>query len=98
MVQYSRAVHAAAEILGSAGAALLDSLPNFQGSDNVFDWVITGFESGPRAREEDEDIARHTRDLCRELGIAFWFKQHAGVHPKLLGDKLDGQKYHELPR
>lgn len=38
-------------------------------------WVITGGESGRRARPTNPAWARALRDQCREAGIAFWFKQ-----------------------
>jgi len=38
-------------------------------------WVITGGESGPRARPMHPDWARSLRDQCTAAGVAFFFKQ-----------------------
>ncbi len=47
----------------------------------AIDWVITGGESGPRARAMNPDWARALRDQCREAGIAFLFKQWGNWRP-----------------
>jgi protein gp37 len=39
------------------------------------DWIICGGESGGHAREMHPAWARHVRDQCRALGIAFFLKQ-----------------------
>lgn len=39
------------------------------------DWVICGGESGGNARMMDPAWARHLRDECKELGVAFFMKQ-----------------------
>lgn len=39
------------------------------------DWVIVGGESGAKARPMNPKWARSIRDLCREAGVAFHFKQ-----------------------
>jgi protein gp37 len=39
------------------------------------DWIICGGESGGRARLMQPAWARHVRDQCRALGIAFLHKQ-----------------------
>lgn len=38
-------------------------------------WVVMGFESGPKARHGDPDIARSVRDQCEHHRTAFYFKQ-----------------------
>lgn len=38
-------------------------------------WIIAGGESGPHARVMRPAWARHIRDQCRALGIAFFHKQ-----------------------
>lgn len=38
-------------------------------------WVITGGESGHKARPMHPEWARSLRDQCADLGVAFWFKQ-----------------------
>lgn len=60
-------------------------------------WVITGGESGPRARPLNPDWVRDIRDWCAASGVPFWFKQHSeygGRRPPAL---LDGRFYHEKP-
>jgi protein gp37 len=39
------------------------------------DWVICGGESGGRARLMNPSWARHVRDQCATLGVAFFHKQ-----------------------
>lgn len=39
------------------------------------DWVITGGESGSKARPMHPDWARSLRDQCQAAGVAFFFKQ-----------------------
>ena len=39
------------------------------------DWVITGGESGPKARPMHPDWARSLRDQCQAAGVPFFFKQ-----------------------
>lgn len=40
------------------------------------DQIISGGESGPKARPSHPDWHRATRDFCQEHGIAYFFKQH----------------------
>jgi protein gp37 len=61
------------------------------------DWVITGGESGPRARACETDWVRDIRDTCREAGAAFFHKQWGGRTPKTGGRSLDGRVWDELP-
>ena len=46
----------------------------FTGATGV-GWVICGGESGPQARPTHPDWVRSLRDQCREVGVAFHFKQ-----------------------
>jgi protein gp37 len=62
------------------------------------DQVIVGGESGPGFRPMQLDWARDIRVHCANTGTAFFFKQHAGVRPRELGNKLDGVEYRELPQ
>jgi protein gp37 len=39
------------------------------------DWIITGGESGPRARPAHPDWFRSLRDQCKAAGVSFFFKQ-----------------------
>jgi protein gp37 len=49
-------------------------------ADCLPDWVICGGESGGRARLMHPAWARHVRDQCRALGIAFLHKQWGTYH------------------
>ncbi len=42
---------------------------------NDIAWLIQGGESGPNRRPFITDWARHTRQVCEELGVAYFFKQ-----------------------
>lgn len=43
--------------------------------DLLPEWVICGFESGPKARPPHPDLARNLRDQCVTAGVPFLFKQ-----------------------
>jgi protein gp37 len=74
---------------------LLSPMPNLNLSD--IHWVIVGGESGPSYRPMDINWARDIKDQCAKAGVKFFFKQYSGVHPKSLGDELDGVVWHEYP-
>jgi protein gp37 len=61
------------------------------------DWVITGGESGPRARPCDPAWVRQIRDTCSPAGVAFFHKQWGGRTPKAGGRDLDGRTWDEMP-
>ena len=61
------------------------------------DWVIGGGESGLGFRAAKEEWARGLRDLCRRLGVAFFWKQWGGYTPKANGRLLDGRTWDEYP-
>jgi protein gp37 len=63
----------------------------------MIDWVITGGESGPRARACDVDWVRNIRDACTKDGVAFFHKQWGGRTPKAGGRELDGRIWSEMP-
>jgi protein gp37 len=63
----------------------------------MIDWVITGGESGPRARACDADWVRNIRDACTKDGVAFFHKQWGGRTPKAGGRELDGRIWSEMP-
>jgi protein gp37 len=52
-------------LIGSFGAVDLSGI----------DWVITGGESGPGARECKPEWIREVRDLCLKYRVAHFFKQ-----------------------
>lgn len=45
------------------------------------DWLIQGGESGPGKRPFNTDWARHTRDVCANSTVAYFFKQVDKVQP-----------------
>jgi protein gp37 len=61
-------------------------------------WIITGGISGSRWRSHamDPDWARYVRDQCREIGAAFFFKQHSAFKPGYKPE-LDGEQHHNWP-
>jgi protein gp37 len=61
------------------------------------DWVITGGESGPRARPFDPAWALDVRDQCARAGVAFFHKQNGGRNKKASGRLLDGRIYDAMP-
>jgi protein gp37 len=61
------------------------------------DWVITGGESGPRARPFDPAWALALRDQCLAQGVKFFHKQNGGRNKRLTGRELDGSTYDEMP-
>ncbi len=63
------------------------------------DWVITGGESGHRARYMDPDWVRSIRDQCKRENVAFFFKQYGGRREKRGGSsaRLDGRLWHQFP-
>ena len=63
----------------------------------LVNWVIAGGESGAKFRDADLQWYRDVRDVCADRDVAFWFKQHSGLHPRALGDLPDGRQHHELP-
>lgn len=46
------------------------------------DWVIYGGESGPGYRADEEQWAVDMLRACRRMGVAFFFKQRAGLRPE----------------
>lgn len=60
-------------------------------------WVITGGESGPRARPIDPAWVSEIRDLCLDAGVAFFHKQWGGRTPKAGGRELDGRTWDQMP-
>lgn len=68
------------------------------------DWVITGGESGSRARRTPIEWFRNLRDRCVETGTPFFFKQWGAFGPDGIkrskyqnGSVLDGQQWKQMP-
>lgn len=64
----------------------------------VLDWIISGFESGPGARQAEEEWMRSTKDQCVAAGTAFFYKQKAINGRKIPTPELDGQKWMQFPK
>ena len=60
-------------------------------------WVIVGGESGPNARPMREEWVLDIRDMCREQGVDFFFKQWGGLRPKSGGRRLEGVEHNAIP-
>jgi len=84
-----------------AAVRFLSAEPLLGPIDNVdldgLDWVIAGGESGPGARPMDPAWVRTLRDLCRDAGVPFFFKQWGGVQKKKNGRTLDGRTWDQMP-
>jgi protein gp37 len=61
------------------------------------DWVITGSESGRKARPCDLTWVRTLRDQCIAAGVAFHWKQHVTDGIKHHTPELDGKRWVEFP-
>lgn len=61
------------------------------------DWVITGGESGPRARPFDPTWAIAVGDQCARAGVAFFHKQNGGRNKRASGRLLGGRTYEAMP-
>ncbi len=61
------------------------------------DWVITGGESGRKARPMKESWVWDIKQQCDEQGAAFFFKQWGGTNKKKAGRILGGRTYDEMP-
>ena len=64
----------------------------------LWDWVIVGGESGPRARPVEASWAADIRNQCRRARVPFFFKQWGGANKKKAGRLLDGRTWSEMPR
>lgn len=64
---------------------------------NLPDWVIVGGESGINYRPLQVEWVYSLRDQCAHKGVAFHFKQHAGLRPKSNGCELDGREHKAFP-
>jgi protein gp37 len=60
-------------------------------------WVVTGGESGPRARPCDLAWVRAIRRQCEAAGVPFFHKQNGGVRKWEQGRKLDGRTWDAYP-
>jgi protein gp37 len=60
-------------------------------------WVIVGGESGPRARPMNPEWVNEIEAMCRNAGIAFFFKQWGGTNKKRTGRLFRGETVDEMP-
>ena len=60
-------------------------------------WAIAGGESGPHARAMDPIWVDEIEALCRNAGVAFFFKQWGGRNKKAAGRTRHGRTYDDLP-
>jgi protein gp37 len=63
-------------------------------------WVITGGESGPKARKMDYAWVRSIRQQCARSRVAFFHKQNGGnrkIDGAWGGRTLDGRTWNEMP-
>lgn len=74
---------------------LLDDLVDI--NLNGIDWIIVGGESGPGARKLEKQWVINIKNIAREHGTAFFFKQWGGTNKKKNGRELDGKIYSEYP-
>ena len=67
--------------------------------DGTLQWVITGGESGPRARPMEEEWAVSLLKQSLSTSVDFFFKQWGGRRGKRSGDEaeLDGALWQEMP-
>lgn len=61
-------------------------------------WVIVGGESGSKARVMEESWARRIRDMSKEQGVPFYFKQWGDNSKHRRTRKLDGRLWEEYPQ
>ena len=62
------------------------------------DWAIVGGESGPGARPMRKEWVTSIREICEQLGVAFFFKQWGGTNKKKTGRVLDDKTWDDMPR
>jgi protein gp37 len=60
-------------------------------------WAIVGGESGPGARAMDADWVHEIEEMCRQAGVAFFFKQWGGTNKKKTGREWNGRVVSAYP-
>jgi protein gp37 len=74
---------------------LIGPLPNLPLAD--VEWAIVGGESGPGARNMEENWVLEIQDQCDAAGVPFFFKQWGGVNKSLKGRALRERFYDATP-
>jgi protein gp37 len=90
---YLRQVPAAVRFVSAE--PLLGPLPGLR-LDSL-QWVITGGESGSKARPCDPQWVRDLRDRCVAARVSFFHKQWGGRKPRTAGRLLDGRTWDQFP-
>jgi protein gp37 len=75
---------------------LIGPIPNL--NLKYIDWVIVGGESGPGARQIQEEWVKDIRNQCKRTKTPFFFKQWGGVNRKKTGRELQGKIWDEMPQ
>lgn len=86
----------AAKIKFISAEPLLESIKSIDLSG--IDWLIVGGESGSNSRPLKKEWVIELRDLAKQNGTAFFFKQWGGINKKKNGNELDGCYYKEYPK
>jgi protein gp37 len=60
-------------------------------------WIITGAESGGRARPMQDQWVRSLRDQCADAGVPFFYKQRLDKGRKVSLPLLDGVRHDAMP-
>ena len=92
-LEYLRRVPAAVRFLSVE--PLLGSIPDMDLTR--ISQIIVGGESGPKARPMEESWALRIKDICKEQGVAFYFKQMGGKGKDKGGKLLAGVTIQEWP-
>lgn len=66
-------------------------------SENHFNWVIAGCESGPHRRHADINWFRSLRDQCQAAGVPYFLKQMEINGRVMEMPILDGKIYNKMP-
>ena len=67
-------------------------------ADGLIHWVITGGESGNKARPADSDWFRGIRLDAERHNVAFFHKQNGGRDKAKGGDRLGDTLFHQMPQ
>lgn len=82
---------------GSHRSFMRDYGFKFDAGRKLLDWIITGGESGPKARPSHPDWFRSLRDQCRAAGVPFFMKQMWGRTKATMPPIPDDLMIREIP-
>lgn len=60
-------------------------------------WIVTGGESGKKARPMHPDWARHDRDQCKAAGVPWWFKQNGEYRQLAMREPITDSVFRKGP-